>query len=106
MMATTKVKLSNYARPDPQPGAENYYRWKVFVDAPDAVLNEIQSVEYTLHPTFPEPVRTSQDRGDRFGLEASGWGEFTILAKVRLKDGTDQTVPYWLDLHRGWPEGK
>ena len=105
-MAAPKLKLSNYAKPEPQSGGQNYYRWKVFVDAPESVMAEIKEVEYTLHPTFPDPVRTSRDRNDRFALEASGWGEFTILAKVRLKDGSEQAVPYWLDLHKPWPEAE
>jgi hypothetical protein len=64
-MAAPKLKLSNYARPEPQSGGQNYYRWKVFVDAPESVMAEIKEVEYTLHPTFPDPVRTSRDRSDR-----------------------------------------
>ena len=35
----------------------------VFIQAPPAVLSQIKCVEYTLHPTFPNPVRQVCDRG-------------------------------------------
>lgn len=31
--------------------------WTVFIQAPQEVLNTISYVEYTLHPTFPDPIR-------------------------------------------------
>jgi transcription initiation factor IIF auxiliary subunit len=98
------IKFNNYAELTERRGANQYYRWKVFVDADAATLANIDRVEYQLHPTFPDPIRSSDDPENRFAIETSGWGEFSILAEVRFKDGHTETVSYWLDLSKGWPE--
>jgi transcription initiation factor IIF auxiliary subunit len=62
------------------------YGWKVFLVADPSTLNGISYVEYTLHPTFPNPVRRATNPADGFALPATGWGEFNILVKVVFKD--------------------
>lgn len=99
----TNVKLNNYAREVDHRGREPYFHWRVFVDAPTKLLSDIAEVEYRLHPTFPKPIRRSSDPSDQFALETSGWGEFTIQAKIRFRDGREETVSYWLDLRKPWP---
>ena len=65
--------------------------WTVFIQADEAALSEVKSVEYTLHPTFANPIRNVTDRGtDRqkaFPLSANGWGTFEVAIKVIFKDG-------------------
>jgi transcription initiation factor IIF auxiliary subunit len=63
------------------------YDWTVFVDADAATLAQIKSVEYTLDPTFPNPVRTVSKRENKFALSSSGWGVFTMYIKVSFADG-------------------
>ncbi len=98
------AKLNNYAEPIERRGSYQYYRWKVFVDENAAILDTIDRVEYQLHPTFPNPNRMSDNAQDRFSFETSGWGEFSILAEIKFKDAHAETVSYWLDLSKGWPE--
>ena len=75
--------------------------WTVFVTAPPAVLSRIQCVEYTLHPTFPNPVRRVCVRGkssQAFALSSNGWGEFTIAVRIFFRDGKKQRLDYPLKL--------
>lgn len=72
------------------------YEWTVFVVAVNAALDNIKYVEYTLHPTFPDPKRVATNRDDNFALSANGWGEFLIRAKVILKNGDIIPIEYWL----------
>jgi len=74
------------------------YDWTVYVDADAATLAKIRSVQYTLDPSFPNPVRTVSTRQNKFALSANGWGEFTIYAKVQFTDGTTGTYRYRLNL--------
>ena len=97
------VKIDNYARLEGKRGDRDYYQWRVFLDEPADRLREIESVEYTLHPTFREPTQISTDPETKFALETSGWGEFNILVTVRYIDGREQTTQYWLDLFKPWP---
>ncbi len=97
------VRINNYSRPIEKRGDLQYYRWLVFVDEPSERLNDIEAVEYVLHPTFPKPVQVRRDPEDKFALETSGWGEFNIIIRITFKDGTKEDLKYWLDLKKGWP---
>ncbi len=60
-------------------------------------------MEYTLHPTFPNPVRTVRDRTTKFRLDTRGWGVFTIYVKVVAKDGSAVMLSHALELR--YPDG-
>lgn len=80
-----------------------YYRWRVFVDESKSVLEDIEAVQYLLHPTFPDPLRIRTSKGEQFGLETTGWGEFTLSITVQYRDGTESKAFYRLDLSKDWP---
>ena len=65
--------------------------WTVFIVGDSSTLNEIKCVEYTLHPTFPDPVRKICTKGSTSGrgffLSSNGWGTFIIKVKIMFKDG-------------------
>jgi hypothetical protein len=67
------------------------WKWTVFVMGADSALDDIQCVEYLLHPTFPDPLRKVCARGSEkelgFSLPAEGWGTFLIHARVIRKRG-------------------
>ncbi len=60
--------------------------WTVFIKPPSEILDQIESVEYTLHPTFSNPVQRVYDKGhdpnQAFPFSATGWGVFTIRIRV------------------------
>jgi transcription initiation factor IIF auxiliary subunit len=97
------VRFNNYAKFIEKRYGRPYHRWRVFVDEPDSVLDQIDQVEYILHATFPQPRRVLHNREDKFALETAGWGEFTMLIDVKFRDGRVEKVPYWLDLSKNWP---
>ncbi len=70
---------------------EDWWDWTVFIVGDNATLKEIKCVEYTLHPTFPDPVRKICTKGSTSGkgffLSSSGWGTFIIKVKIMFKDG-------------------
>lgn len=84
-----------YARKD-------WWTWSVWIEGPDDALDAINFVEYTLHPTFPNPVRLQKDRSTKFRLESAGWGAFTIYAAVHRKDGEVLKMQHLLAL--SYPE--
>jgi chromosome segregation ATPase len=78
---------------------KDFWDWTIFIKGPEDVLEKIEYVEYTLHPTFPNPVRIVNERGsDRyaFPLSTSGWGTFTVKVKVYYDDGTYQKLAHSL----------
>lgn len=67
--------------------------WTIYVTAEDWVLEDIECVTYTLHPTFPDRVRDVCERGDgdeAFPLTMRGWGTFTVDVLITFKDGSEQ----------------
>jgi transcription initiation factor IIF auxiliary subunit len=75
------------------------WSWIVFVQGPANAVNQIQCVEYTLDPTFPNPVREVCKRGPlarSFILNGTSWGPFLIHIRVFLKDGHVQELAHEL----------
>jgi hypothetical protein len=69
----------------PQEG--DRWNWSVWLEGPPHELDDVESVTYYLHSTFPDPIRTVTDRNTKFKLEATGWGMFTINLEIRRKHG-------------------
>lgn len=77
----------------------NLWQWTAFIQAPEEVLARVQCVEYTLHPTFPDPVREVCDRGPgehAFPITAKGWGTFPLHVRVTFTDGSTQELVHAL----------
>ena len=74
----------------------DWWNWTVFIKGPNDVLAQISCVEYTLHPTFPDPTRKvcSRGTGPAFSLSSSGWGTFQIRIRVFLRDGKIQELTH------------
>ena len=92
---TIKVKQSA------TPAGSDWWKWAVWIEGDDEELRAIDSVKYTLHPTFPNPVRVVKSRGKKFRLESGGWGEFDIHVELCYKDGRVSKRKHWLRLEEG-----
>ena len=77
---------------------KNTWHWSIWLDGPPSDLDQVEQVEYTLHPTFPHPVHLIDDRSTNFRMKASGWGEFEIQARARTRDGEWHPMRHWLTL--------
>lgn len=79
------------------------WKWSVWIDGTSEELDAVDHVTYILHSSFPDPVRRVQDRSTNFCLTTSGWGTFTINAKVVGKDNSEKLLQY--DLVLLYPDG-
>jgi len=84
--------------------ASDWWKWSVWLDGTAKELDQVDHVVYTLHPTFPTPIRRVDDRESSFRLESAGWGEFEIYLSIFLKDGRTRKRKHWLRLR--YPEPK
>lgn len=82
---------------------EDWWNWSVWIEGEPEELDAINYVQYTLHHTFPKPVRRVSDRTTQFRLQTGGWGTFTIYAKAVRKDGVEIALQHELQLH--YPDG-
>jgi hypothetical protein len=76
----------------------NWWKWSVWLEGRPKDLAVVDHVVYTLHPTFPDPVRIVRDRRTGFRLESSGWGEFELYLEIVDKNGKTHRRRHWLRL--------
>jgi transcription initiation factor IIF auxiliary subunit len=78
----------------------------LYIDATTAELNDVDEVEYTLHPSFPDPVRTSNDRSHAFAIQSEAWGSFNTYVRILTKKGEIIRLQHGLVLEEdNWPMG-
>ncbi|OLS19071.1 MAG: hypothetical protein HeimC3_47440 [Candidatus Heimdallarchaeota archaeon LC_3] len=101
-----KIKINNYKQLVSKTNIRNYYRWKVFIDEDYNSLNKILSVKYTLHESFPDPIRYVTDPKSKFSIISKGWGEFKLMIDIKFKNSEDQHIDYILKLDdsKAWPQ--
>lgn len=83
---------------------ENYWKWWIWIEGLVPELDQVHFVVYTLHPTFPNPVRKISDRSSKFRLTTAGWGVCQIYANVVLKDKREIRLEHFLKL--SYPDGR
>ena len=81
--------------------SDDYWKWWAWINGPDEELDRIARVVYTLHHSFPNPVRTVTDWSTNFRLETEGWGVFRLYATVVYDDDTEQVLHF--DLKFAYP---
>lgn len=77
---------------------QDSWDWSVWLEGSDEALDQVETAEYVLHPTFPNPVQEVSNRANNFRLNARGWGEFMIHVNIHLKDGETVKYDHWLKL--------
>jgi transcription initiation factor IIF auxiliary subunit len=74
-------------------GGYDHYHVGVWLEADDERdLERVEWVEYELHPSFRNRVRTSHNRANDFSITFWSWGTFHIQAKVHLAGADTVTV--------------
>lgn len=58
----------------------------VAIQASDVVLDRVENVRYSLHPSYPNRIQIVTDRKSRFKLKELAWGESIVKAEVKIKD--------------------
>lgn len=88
-----KIKFRQF-----KPDGYQHYHVGVWLEGDDErALDRVESVEYTLHPTFAQPVRKSSNRSNDFSVTFWSWGTFTVHARVNLVGGGAVEVAHDLD---------
>ena len=82
----------------------DYWDWWIWIESDDDNLDKIDNVIYNLHYTFRQPVRIIKTREDKFKLKTSGWGTFTIYARLNFKDNSVLELEHELEL--SYPSGE
>jgi len=78
------------------------FRWSCYVrglNNDEDISYYIKKVEFTLHPSFAEPIKTVEKFP--FEIHQTGWGEFDIGVKIIFIDPAEKPVEmtHYLKLH-------
>lgn len=68
------------------------HRWTLFVRGPndEDLSTFVREVAFTLHPSFPEPIRRIKEAP--FEVTETGWGEFESGIRIFFKDPEEQPI--------------
>lgn len=72
------------------------YEWTLEIKGASDELDTIDSVRYTLHPTFQSPPQKVRAREIGFKLTRVGWGTFTVAIRIEFIDHTAIDCEYAL----------
>jgi transcription initiation factor IIF auxiliary subunit len=78
---------------------DDWWNWSVWIEGASEEIGKVISVEWRLHPTFPNPIRRVTDRTTNFRLDTSGWGGFPLQASVYLERGEVEKLQHYLQLY-------
>jgi len=91
---TLRIEQDSRPKDEGYPGFALAWDWWAWIEGTTAELDKVDQVMWILHPTFPNPIRTTADRGSNFTLKTSGWGVFVLKAKVFLKSGATRQLEH------------
>ncbi len=74
-------------------GGRDHYFVRIFLN-PDssAELDEVDSVQYELHPTFRQRIQVATERANGFEIKIWTYGFFNAKAKIIKKDGSPEPI--------------
>jgi hypothetical protein len=67
-------------------GGKLYYNVVIYLNGTNEDLDDIVFVEYELHPTFKNRIKTSSDRDSNFSIEIWTYGFFNVKATIKTYD--------------------
>lgn len=75
---------------------KEYYYLRIWLEGGSEELDQIETVHYRLHDTFPNHP-TINDRVTNFQLGLWAWGMFDIVATITNTDGTAEIKQFFLE---------
>ena len=87
------LKLTNTSQYTGRKGDTHWWRWTAFIVSSDPDdLNDIEYVEYRLHPSFKNPIKWVKRKEGGFPITMLGWGTFELVAKVVFTDSRKKPI--------------
>jgi len=74
-----------------------HFHLGVWLEATERELDEVEYVEYKLHPSFKKQIRKSSNRPNNFSITFWTWGMFTIQVLIHLHSGETKDIDFYLE---------
>jgi len=79
-----------------QSGGREHYNLRIWLAGPEGELDQVQNVEYLLHPSFRNRLMNATERSDNFAISIWTWGMFAIQATIHYKNGQVEHQEFYL----------
>tara|TARA_R110001583_G_scaffold7501_4_gene37143 strand:- start:95 stop:448 length:354 start_codon:yes stop_codon:yes gene_type:complete len=66
----------------------------IWVDGSEEELDQVERVEYLLHPTFKNRLRTSRARSNGFSITFWAWGTFNVEVTIYKTNKKNESFEY------------
>lgn len=80
----------------PSENGREHFHVGIWIEGSDKELDSVDHVEYTLHPSFKRPMRSSSSRNNKFSITIWTWGMFMIDVAIFMKNGETHNIQYYL----------
>jgi hypothetical protein len=98
--------VQQYCRFSRESHKHRLFAFCLFILEDSGNLENVEEVEYTLDPSFPDPVRISRDKKHAFALQSEAWGSFYAHVRIFLNDGSSVREQHAVIMEENeWPLG-
>jgi transcription initiation factor IIF auxiliary subunit len=80
----------------PNERGREHFHVGIWIEGTIEDLDSIDHVEYSLHPSFKKPVRTSSNRSNKFSITIWTWGMFMIDVAIYKRNSEVDHIQYYL----------
>ncbi|VUD41973.1 hypothetical protein TDB9533_00598 [Thalassocella blandensis] len=78
-------------------GGKEQFHLGVWIDGNERELDTITKVEYKLHESFKNQIRTSENRKNSFSITFWTWGYFNIKVTIHFANGETKFIDHYLE---------
>lgn len=74
-----------------------HYHIRIWLEGEELELDQVERVEYKLHESFKNHIRSSANRDNKFSVTIWTWGQFLIQATIYFKNGNTEERQFYLE---------
>ncbi len=74
-----------------------HYHVGFWLEGEESELDTVSRVEYRLHESFKNRLRSSANRSNKFSVTIWTWGQFLIRATIYFKNGETEEKEFFLE---------
>ena len=78
----------------PDENDPKWFYWTVHIETEPTILEDINEVIYSLHPTFSTQKIPVTNREEGFKIYAKGWGRFKLKIEIVSNGGSKMKIEY------------
>jgi transcription initiation factor IIF auxiliary subunit len=87
-------------------GGREHFHVRVWLDEPKEILDDVVSVDYLLHPSFKQRLRTTTDCKNKFAITVWTYGMFLTEVTIHYRNRHSESVSHFLTFELPEDDGR